>query len=464
MRRVWVWVALFVLAVGVIGAAGEITGRVLSLSAFEFDPLDFWLETVFEINFAESGWTFGATASLIQSGLEFVFFDVEGALGAIDLYTVAGFDPFDSCVGGPLFEYWNSVVRLSIAGVDFYAVTLLSNHWYYDAYWDHWDDLPNEVGIGLRIGGWGSIGDITVYGEFQFNVDSYGDTDGPYGIWAHGFDGFVRTFIGHVNWGDWYGWSDWYWADSEFTPYRPTCDLPWSGADFIALAPFACLDLYVGLGFTCDLGFDYLDLFIERIDLGLSWLQLAYFGIWFEADSKEAYWALDFVAADLVCIKPYLSLDTGRDSSSIDGLALNALTLECEVTPGVTFKAGEKFTTEPWFDYVSWTEQWWTGWSAWGEIAAWHDQLWEYGWNDLWSTDYEEYFALEIAGEACCGGQFDLFIYNWFDIEQTGAFMDWAETVAGMRLGVGANTTLIFTIYVSMDGFDYIAVGMDFVW
>lgn len=465
MWKVLAWAVVLILAAGVIGLPGEITGRVLSLSAFTLDPLSLdGFETVIEIDFLESGWTLGATASFTESEFEFVFFDAEGSLGAIDLYSVAGFDPFDWDAGGPLFEYWNNAVSISIAGIDFYATALLSNHWYYDAYWDDWDDLPNEVGTGLRIGGWGVAGDVTIYGEFQFNVDSYGDTDGPYWIWAHGFDGFVRTFIGHVKWGDWYGWSNWYWADSEFTPFEPTCTLPWSGTDFVLLAPFACSDLYVGLGFTRDVGFEYIKVMVERIDLGVSWLQLAYFGIWYEVDTKEPFWALDLVAAETFCVKPYLSLEADGSQFSIGGIALNALTLEYEVASGVTFKAGEKFTDEPWFDYVSWTEQWWTGWSARGEIAAWHDQLWEYGWDDLWSADNEEYLALEIAGDSCCGGQFNVFIYNWFDIEQTGVFMDWADTIVGMRLGIGSNTTLIFTIYVSPDGLYDIAVGMDLVW
>jgi hypothetical protein len=464
MRKVWVWTTLIVLAAGGIGAAGEITGRVVSLSALEIDPFYLYLETVIEVDFTQSGWTFGATALLSEDGLEFLFLDAKGSLAAIDVYTDAGFDTSGGYVDGPLFEYWNSVATVSIAGLDLYAIALLSNHWYYDAYWDDWEDLPNEVGLGLRIGGWGAVGDVTLYGELQFNVDSYGYEDGPHWIWAYGFDDYVPVFFGHVEYGDWYGWSDWDWSFPGFTPHHPTCALPWSGADFVALAPFTCLDLYVGLGFTCDLGFEYLDLFVEHIDLGVSWLELADFGIWFETDFKEVYGDLDLVVADLVCIKPYLSLDTSSGGFGIDGIVLNALTLEYEISPGVTFKAGEKFTEGGWFDYVSWTQQWWAGWSAWGEIAAWHDILWTYGWDDLWSMDPEEYFALEIAGDVCCGGRFDVFIYNWFNIEQTDVFMDWDQTVAGMRLGIGLHTTLIFTVYASSEGDNYVAVGVDFVW
>jgi hypothetical protein len=467
MRRVWAFLCLLVVAAGAAGVAGEFSGRVLSLSSFALDPFHLDLETVIEVDWSESGWTLGATASFTEHEFEFVFLDAVGSLGAVDLYSVAGFETSGWYAAGPLFEYWNSVASVSIAGLDLYAIALLSNHWYYGAHRDDGEDLPNvanEVGIGLRMGGWGSVGDVTIYGELQFNVDSYGDTDGPYWIWTYGFDDFVPVFLGHVNYGDDYGWSYWYWSDSEFTPHRPTCSLPWSGADFVLLAPFTCLDLYVGLGFTCDVGFDYLDLFVEHIDLGLSWLELAYFDIWFETDSKEVSWAPDLVVADSVCIKPYLSLDTGGNSVGLDGLALNALTLEYEVSPGVTLKAGEKFTEDEWFDYVTWAQQWWDGWTAWGEIAAWHDVLWEYGWDGIWDSENEEYFALEIAGGSCCAGRFDVFIYNWFDIEQTGVFMDWYETIAGVRLGIGSNTTLILTLFVSSGGDNYVDVGMDFVW
>ena len=109
-------------------------------------------------------------------------------------------------------------------------------------------------------------------------------------------------------------------------------------------------------------------------------------------------------------------------------------------------------------------KQWWTGWSAWGEVAAWHDNLWEYGWDGIYSYSYDEYLALEIAGNACCCGQLDVFIYNWFDTEQVGVFMDWAETVVGMRLGIGSNTTLIFTLYLSPGGLDYLVFGTGLVW
>ncbi len=462
MRRVWVWTAVCVIVIGGVGLAGELGGRFSSLIALEASPFHVdGFETILGIEYSESGWVFGAEAGFFDDEFDFVYFDAEGSLGAFEVYSVAGFDPLYGPFG-PLFEYWNSVVSLSMGGVDLYAITLLSNHWYYDDSKKFWHDWPNEVGLGLRIGGWGTAGCVSVFGELQFNVDSSYDTDGPYWFWEYGFEEFVRSFIGQVYYGDWYGWTDWYWGDSEFTPYEPRCDLPFSGADFIVLAPFTCFDLYAGLGFTCSIGFEYLDLFVERIDLGIPWLELAYCGVWFETDLKEPYWALDLVVGEHVCLKPYLSLDD--DYYSITGIVLNALTLEYEAAPGVTFKFGEKFTDDEWFDYVTWSEQWWTGWSAWGEIAAWHDNLWEYGWDGIWSYDDDEYIALEIAGDACCGRPFEAFIYNWFDTEQVGVFMDWDQTIAGMLLGIAPNTTLAFTIYVSPGGLDYLVFGTELAW
>ena len=74
----------------------------------------------------------------------------------------------------------------------------------------------------------------------------------------------------------------------------------------------------------------------------------------------------------------------------IDVLALKALTLEYEISPGVVFKAGEKFTEDPWYNYVSWTEWRWRAFSPWGEVLPYHWQLERYGWNGTYDEDYDD--------------------------------------------------------------------------
>lgn len=58
----------------------------------------------------------------------------------------------------------------------------------------------------------------------------------------------------------------------------------------------------------------------------------------------------------------------------------------------------------------------------------------------------------------------DAFVYTWFDTDLTAAFMDWAETVVGIRAGVGSNTTLLLTVYLDEGGLDGFYVGAEFVW
>jgi len=69
-----------------------------------------------------------------------------------------------------------------------------------------------------------------------------------------------------------------------------------------------------------------------------------------------------------------------------------------------------------------------------------------------------------VSGESCCGGNYGLFIYNWFDTERATAFMDWVVTVIGMRIGIGSNTTLMMNAFLYEDGLAELDLGFEFVW
>ena len=93
-----------------------------------------------------------------------------------------------------------------------------------------------------------------------------------------------------------------------------------------------------------------------------------------------------------------------------------------------------------------------------------HMQFGSFWWGTLYSADYEEYIAIEVSGESCCGGSFDAFIYNWFDTEQTGAFMDWAETVFGVRISLGSNSKLFLNVFLDAGGLNELDLGFEFIW
>jgi len=68
---------------------------------------------------------------------------------------------------------------------------------------------------------------------------------------------------------------------------------------------------------------------------------------------------------------------------------------------------------------------------------------------------------LEIDGDTCCGGAFNAWVYNWFDSDQVGGFMDWAEAVIGVDVGIGSNTTLTIQSILSSNGIKLLRIGAE---
>ena len=56
-----------------------------------------------------------------------------------------------------------------------------------------------------------------------------------------------------------------------------------------------------------------------------------------------------------------------------------------------------------------------------------------------------------------------MWVFNWFDVDQNAtAFMDWSETIAGMEIGVGRNTTLYLSLSLNGDGLNWARTGFQF--
>jgi len=129
---------------------------------------------------------------------------------------------------------------------------------------------------------------------------------------------------------------------------------------------------------------------------------------------------------------------------------------------GVTFKAGTLFNNI-WGD---------TGFAKVGDESCDSDDTycWDSNGNLVDIPDccidpyYDEYFAILIDGDACCGGAFAVEVYNWFEDEQTDAFMDWIETEVDISIGIGSNTTLSFGFDLGQSGLLNWAIGWCFEW
>jgi len=453
-------IVLACLLPGVICTAGEFGGRLFSL--VDLGPGSIASSMFADVDYSLSGWTLGLHGWVTEDRVPLLALDVGGSIGPMELYSIAGFKPELLLLGPPadesVFAAWNTVGTLSLGGVSLYAISVVSNYWYYT---HTTQEHPGKIGTGLRVGGSGTAGPITARAEARFNMTNDGHT--PLLLYeAYGFDTFVSDFRGIVEYGDRYGWTEWIFPVFKFMmPQTPTCTLPWTGADIMVIAPVGCLDVLAYARFS-DSGSFSSAVIVEHVDLGLDWLELGSLRLLFWTEVKMVDLAFTVDVGNTACITPYFALDAS--GSSIDGIALSAMTLEYEVSSGVLFKAGEKFADYEWCNYVGWAEWCWNGWTAWGGIEPMHMQFGAFWWQTLYSMDYEEYVAIEVSGESCCGGDFDVFIYTWFDTEQTGAFLDWAETVLGGRIGVGTNTTLHLKVFLDAGGLDELDLGFEFVW
>lgn len=457
--RVRVAGCLLVVGLGVAGFAGPLSGSwSVIMTVLEFQPLnDLIFDSHLEIDYTTGGWTLGAMAHFYLDDYLFLSFDAAGSVGAFDLYGVGVFDP----TPGPGETFLGDTVgsvRLSIAGVEVYVVPVLSS-----ATWTAgWTD---NFAAGLLVGGWGSFGECSIWAQAQFNMP-----ESNLLITYEGYDALL-ALMGPYSLCDLYGQNLWLPVDPRLLPEQTGCCLCWSGVNVIVQAPFACLEkLTATIDFDCTEGFNYVIFGVEHVSLGLSWLELGYLEVILGVTAKELDWTFDLIVDECLCFTPYLALD--QQGTAINGIALEAITIDYDMGQGVLFKAGHRFASEPWYDYLGpyhdlwgwwgwWTPpSWWWGFTPWGEIV---ESYTSGGFLCIWDDDFNEYIALEIDGDSCCGGLFDAWIYNWFYTDQVGTFMDWAETVIGLDIGIGSNTTLIFHTGLTADGLEFLDFGVEFL-
>jgi len=448
MKKALVMTFVLVLGLGVAAFAGPLSGswdmyvkltvdkdtEVLSMAAFG---------TTLEIDYTVCGWTFGSTAKFNKHAFSNLWFDAAGSVGAFGFYGVLDFVPQT-----PSFKFLAGFGDISLAGVNLYAGGMLYNFDYATT-----NVSTPDIGIGYIVGGYGVAGACSVWVEAQFNMSST-----IYSVWAYGYD----TMISEILYYDTFYCS---WYKPGLTVQTAGCTAAWSGLDIYIEYPFACFDLLTTINFNCTVGFNKVGFYIDDIDLGIPWLLLDDLNIVFTVQTKSVCGQFELVLADTTCFTPYLSLV--MDENRIDGIALNALTIEYDMGQGVTFKAGTLFNS-------SWGD---TGFHKVDDTASCdssYAMCWDpsgnltYGFTDccivsVTDSAYDEYFAILIDGDACCGGAFSVSAFNWFDDDQTDAFMDWAETEVDIAFGFGSNTTLSVGFDLTKDGLDNMIVGVKFI-
>jgi hypothetical protein len=230
-----------------------------------------------------------------------------------------------------------------------------------------------------------------------------------------------------------------------------TCCLCWDGLDIYIEHPFACFDLLTTVDFSCANGFESVCFIVEDICLGLEWLTLTELDICFEVQAKTVTPYIDLVVGDCFCFTPYISLQPAGLTDS-GGIEFNALLVEWDLGQGVTFKAGDMFDNT--WGAINYQLTWCFDHSGDLVVSNWYPLC-------CMPQGYDEYFAILVDGDACCGGTFSVSVFNWFAIQQQGtAFMDWIETEVDIFFDVGWNTSLYMGIDLDAQGLDNATLGV----
>jgi hypothetical protein len=410
-----------------------------------------------ELDYTVCGWTFMTTADFNKHHFANLYLEAQGSVGAFGFYGILDFVP-----QSPSFGFLIGFVDVSIAGVNLYGGGGIND--FNDAETivpDHPLTAVDEsvlplIGVGWVVGGYGVAGDCAVWVEAQFNFCSLIGT-----IYNYGYE----TMIDQILYTD------------VCLEQKPSCGVQtesccpcWVGLDVYVDYAFACFDVTTKVAFDCEVGFDSVCFEIDDICTGLDWLLLDDLNICFNVQTKSVCGQLELVLADCVCFTPYLSLVMDADNNArITGIEINALTVEYDMGQGVTFKAGTFFDTT-WGDSgfrkvdesgisVACDEEGTWCWDSNGGLV-----LETYYADCCINNAYDEYFAVLIDGDACCGGAFAVEIYNWFDDDQDTAFMDYVETDVDITVGVGANTTLSFGFDLGQAGLLNWSLGWCFEW
>ena len=430
MKRALV-LSLIILSLGVAAyGAGAISGSISADAKLSFGTLNdvtlSWFASTLEVNYTIADWTFGALAYFTVDAFDNIYFEAEGTLGAFSGYGWLDFDP-----KGPAFNVMYGEATVSIAGVDLYFASMLQN-------------ISTVVGSGFSVGGSGMTGDVKIGAYVFFNMLDMYDLLSDYGFdW--GWAGMRAAFLYEYWCGAWA-------KPNYFGLADASCAATFTELDILVTFPFTCLDVRMDIEFTCAAGFNSVCFEIDDLDIGIPWLLLDDFDICYTVQTKTVAIDINLILGDVVCITPYLSIVPSGDYI-VDGLQFNGVTIDYTYN-GVSFSAGTLLQRD-WYRWLG------TGISSWGFTPTGGVSRYSCEWIH---ADYDEFFAVEIDGDSCCGGAFSVGVYNWFDIGGSSAIFDWAETTAYIDLGVGTNTELRFGVSLMNTGLNYITAGVTFSW
>jgi hypothetical protein len=465
MKKALVIAAALVIALGLSAAAQGVYGTWFSWLSIGFrDGQNLTLHSFYsvaDLGYEVCGFDLSMQAHMDARGLTLVAFEAYGSVGA---FSGGSSVFFDAQSNG--FMAWNTVVEVSIAGVDFYAIMELDDYIMIaggDAIF-----LSRHVppigygyasGVGWAFGGIGVAGDCRVGAEITFNL-----LPQLCWLWHYGTPGLKYSLCD-----TWY--AEYWVSDLMGNVLQTTCHTIFSHAEVWVEYPFCCTTVLARAHFTCA-GFEELCISLYDVDLGIccGWLDLWNFDICFQTQTKTVALAPRVNVGD-VCIEPYISVVPGAGGWwDIAGFQIDALYLECEFDC-IVFKWGHIF------DFV------WPRMPGWGSTCCgaciygpWYaTETWRFTPKGVISRRDEcaftvhngvsllypnEMFGFEYDCDSCCGGALTGGIYTFFDTTlHAASLFDWLATYIEVEAGIGSMVDVHGSLFVSYLGIEDVGFG-----
>ncbi len=477
MRR-WVGVLLGTLLIPLAAIGGEFSGAVTSdlrinlLGVPGIEIADF--DADLDIDYTICGVTFGATAIVDDSELHYVLFDAWGSFGGLWFSSYAQFSGYEPQILWDL-DLFAVVAGLSIGGLETYGAFIIDNSYGWISHLNRSDRLVRYgavIGMAARIGACSFMVDVAFDGYVfylhphyyhsyivsrgWFVLDAVRRPDSPFAcaMYQPG-DPFTFAFKTCDLWR--LGWGIGVYPDE--TPCTPEFESAHIFVDF----PLGCLDMSTEVRLDCVEGFDEVRLHIEDLDLGIPYLQIEEIYVEYGVVGKGLTLDWELALGDVACIVPRFGIVETRDDGVpvFDGIQLFGLIAEYTHS-GVTLKVGTRFTEDLGWLYA---------------FDRYGNFLWYIGsplptcpppWCEP-MREYDEYFALIVDGETCCGGGFGLSVCTWFDVNDdnpdgdAAGIFGWEETQFEGYLDIGPNTTLTGGLSILNEGLNWMQVGVEFV-
>jgi hypothetical protein len=311
--------------------------------------------------------------------------------------------------------------------------------------------------IGSAFGLLADVGDCSFGVEARFGAGHHVYWVSFYGIgWYMPYDGYQVCDFGPIYTG---GYLD---AGVD-------CTLTFTGLSLMVDFPIACLDVVALVDFNCDDGFQKACFLIRGLDLGAGWFDIDSLAICYQTAGKTLCIDFDLTLGDAICVTPYF--DIVMDGTYIvDGIELAALMLTYNYN-GVTFKAGEIFNhawereseyLNAWNQCVQVDEEWYF--TPCGSLTRYEGHGCAFYVQDVYPN---EMFGVTIDGDSCCGGSFDVCLYNFFVAGAAdGAYgiFGWLGTYAQLTVDIGTQTYLGASLTISYEQIEKFCFKFGFGW